>query len=220
MSDLRILPDLPKRPSPNLYDKYSDAMLEAIADYNCANTQHDEHRKVQALRKVVFSGICMMNCLEDDPATPEHALVRLQLYHIVVDAASLLTPNQVMQVLPVSKTYDGAKWGMKDYFYTIKQLHEHGLDVPMGDKAFSLLYDYMNHRVSSFVAGYMTTIDAVRRFNGEKGMAEEFFGLTPYYEHTDPATGQKYMQNSDTGETFPVKKPIPRYLKPVDGKLH
>ena len=65
-----------------------------------------------------------------------------------------LTPRQLMQMFPVAKTYDGDRFGEKDYYYTLAALEKHGLDRRIGRTSKAIhhvLWDFVNHSVSALV---------------------------------------------------------------------
>ena len=82
---------------------------------------------IKALRdenhlKVAFYGIKWLPCLTTDEKSHE----------------------TLTGVLPIEKSYDGKRYGVKDYFSTVETLNGHGLDIPFGDSVSEILWDYHN----------------------------------------------------------------------------
>nr|WP_302597066.1 hypothetical protein [uncultured Cellulosilyticum sp.] len=62
----------------------------------------------------------------------------------VVKELEEATPRQLMDIFPVHKEYDGAKYHSKDYFSTMKYLKEINLDEPLGEKLEDFIWHYYN----------------------------------------------------------------------------
>lgn len=142
-------------------------------------------------------------------------------------AATLLgeaTPRMLLQVFPVTKTYDGDRWECKDYFYTMRVLNEYGLDSPLGENALEVLWDYMNPHVTMFMVWVMGALSDLRVSMGEKAPLVEFMeeqGIPTYTMSTD-AYGREVMMNNMTGEAQLVVKPkpkMPRWWRVIEGGI-
>ena len=70
--------------------------------------------------------------------------------------------KNLIKIFPIDKTYDGDKWGCKDYFFTMDVLKEKGLDNAVGhDGVFDLMWDYMNKELREFTVFYMSCMSAM-----------------------------------------------------------
>lgn len=71
---------------------------------------------------------------------------RYQELKQVMETIGRLTPMKLLRMYPVTKEYDGEKWGTKDYFYTMDRLRRLPADKPIGDAqdVAVLLWDYQN----------------------------------------------------------------------------
>ncbi len=135
-----------------------------------------------------------------------------------MDAIGCLTPNELMQIFPINKKYDGAKYQSKDYFYTIEAIKKHGPDKVIGKgNAFNFLWDYCNNQLNLFVVEYMSAMSNLYKLQSGKGIMEEFFeknGVDTYtYDDVDG-----YLINNRTGQitkTYKSKKRISRHFKRV-----
>ena len=71
---------------------------------------------------------------------------RYQELKQVMETIGRLTPMELLRLYPVTKEYDGKRWGEKDYFYTMDRLRYLPADKPIGDAhdVACLLWDYQN----------------------------------------------------------------------------
>ncbi len=211
---LTLLPPAQKKPRPNYLPLYFNAFMRTEGDFCGDDTS------AEAIQRSVYYGVRAPNLYSRKPTNEHDDYALNSLYRLVMGRIELLTPRQLMRVFPVDKRYDGKRWECKDYFYTMNALEQHGMDKPLGDRAFGILYDYTNPHVSNFTVGMMCMLDRLRLAQGEKGMLESFFEsqgqhLTTYSRVEQ--NGKEYMRNNDTGEMARVARPKPRYLRVVRG---
>lgn len=71
---------------------------------------------------------------------------RYQELKKVMETIGRLTPMELLRMYPITKEYDGEKWGTKDYFYTMDKLKKLPANKPIGDAqdVACLLWDYQN----------------------------------------------------------------------------
>lgn len=70
--------------------------------------------------------------------------------------------KNLIKIFPIDKTYDGDKWGCKDYFFTMDVLREKGLDNAVGrDNVFDLMWDYENRELRKLTVFYMSCMSAM-----------------------------------------------------------
>lgn len=141
----------------------------------------------------------------------------LSNYSIVTDSMGYLTPIQFMRLFPVEKSYDGAKWQMKDYFSCMEKARKYDSNKPIGtDRIQEFLMEYWNPDIINFEVCKMLCASALRKAMGGKGIMEEFMeehGVPSYTLYDDGI-----MVNNMTGETMKVqkaKKRKPKWLKVV-----
>lgn len=83
--------------------------------------------------------------------------------------------KNLIKIFPIDITYDGDKWGCKDYFFTMDVLKEKGLDNAVGrDEVFDLMWDYMNKDLREFTLFYMSCMSAMYKQQTGVGIAEKF----------------------------------------------
>ena len=90
----------------------------------------------------------------------------------------MLTPKQLQQMFPISKEYDGDKYDMKDYYYTLHALEKAGMDKPIGTEmeAAHLLWDYQNTEISFFLMAYMGCIEDMYIYEIDDRPFKGFYG--------------------------------------------
>lgn len=194
--------------------KFLNELYEGLAQ--CENQGSIER---ETLKRIVFSGLKMINS-EGVPASYEDLQTRFHNIGSINTMIGWLTPRELMQMFPIEKRYDGKKYEMKDYFYTMRVIEEKGIDKCIGteQEVFDFISDYQNWDITFFMITSLTTISALRRAEGQKGLLEEFAeqnGIATYTIGTDHR-GKQVLVNNTTGEVQRVTKKRPRYLQPVD----
>lgn len=72
----------------------------------------------------------------------------------IICAIEMLTPRQMMDLFPITKDFDGERYGWKDYFFTRKAVEEYGPDRKI-DSAIDFLWDYQNDDLARFMVKYL-----------------------------------------------------------------
>lgn len=180
--------------------------IMAIADYS----QED-------VMKIAFSGIkyiCSWRDVrrENDRLgtgyrqSLEEAQVTFQLIDAIFTVCGCLTLRNFVNTFPIDKTYDGAKWEEKDYFYTMDVLSKMDWDAPIGrDELSELLWDYENVDLRHAYVEFTTAMSAIYRAQTGKGIMERFcdeHGIPTYT--MDKETG--VMKDNQTGDVFKAQK--------------
>lgn len=96
----------------------------------------------------------------------------------IMQSIGMMTPKQLQQMFPISKEYDGDKYQMKDYYYTLHALEKTGIDKPIGTEmeAAHLLWDYQNTEISFFLMAYMGCIEDMYIYEIDDRQFKEFYG--------------------------------------------
>lgn len=180
--------------------------IKLIADY----PQSD-------IMKIAFSGIKYICSLRDVRRESqrlgteyrqslEEAQATFQLIDAIFTVCGCLTLRNFVTTFPIDKTYDGAKWECKDYFYTMDVLSKMDWDKPIGrDELSELLWDYENTDLRHAYVEFTTAMSAIYRAQTGKGIAEKFFEERGVPVYTmDKETG--IMKNNQTGDIIKPKK--------------
>lgn len=134
--------------------------------------------------RLIYWGVKSLSDRGDNDQGKDSLHDSLNLYQFVMDMLSKITPRELMNIHPVTKVYDGEKYGVKDYFYTMKKCKEHGMDKPIGN-AFEFLWDYMNTDTGLFLVRYLSILSDIRKIETGQGVLETYaaeVGLKTYKE--------------------------------------
>ncbi|HDR8159540.1 TPA: hypothetical protein QC072_002369 [Bacillus cereus] len=216
MGKLQVIDGI-KVEKPNYIDMYHRMFKKNVNEMILQKESEGECNK-ELIKKVIFSGVRVIKYSKMSSLNYKYLLKKFQIIIYLQDLMKLLTPMDLMNIFPVTKEYDGKKTEMKDYFFTINRAKEIGLEKPIGNNILEFLYDYQNWDITFLIISSMSIMNKMKQIEGEKTLAEEYFeeeDLDTYTMHTDQQ-GKKGLMNNRTGETQKVKKPRPRYLRPVE----
>ena len=202
-----------KKEKPDFVKLYSNAMTRTL------ERQEEAPEDKQANRRAIFYGGKLIGVTDNRNLSAEGAYSRFWLIESLKASMGKLTPQELMQMFPVRKVYDGERWEVKDYFFTMDVLRQHGLDKLLGGAVDDILWDYMNRDIGRFVVASIGAMDELRRHSGEQPIIEEFAernGMKlPTYTMTTDRKGKRWLTDNDTGERQRVKVTRPKYLRAV-----
>ncbi|MFD1136726.1 hypothetical protein ACFQ3D_12125 [Paenibacillus urinalis] len=206
----------PIRTKPNYYDLYTNALIKSLERMVAPKVSLGQVDILER-KRTLFYGLNVINHL--DTSTLDHELLEKtfeRMYFLKMVAATL-TPNEFENVFPITKNYDGIRYGAKDYFFTKKSFEKIGEDKIIGKDIHRFMWDYQNEIVNDFIVNEISIASSVRKFQGGKGIMEEFLeqqGVKAFSMLTDE-DGKRYIYDDETGGVARIKKPIPRYLKVI-----
>ena len=92
-----------------------------------------------------------------------------------MDTIGRLPPMELLRMYPVTKEYDGEKWGTKDYFYTMDRLSRLPANKPIGDAqdVACLLWDYQNWDLSFLLLQWENVLGDLHVYCNEPGPHDE-----------------------------------------------
>ena len=169
------------------------------------------------LAKVGFAGIkYICSCRDvsrenvrlgiDEPKSLKQNQYRFQMIDSIFGVLGCLTLRNFVNTFPIDKTYDGAKWEEKDYFYTMEVLKDMDWDKPIGrDKLSELLWDYMNADLRHAYVEFTTAMSAILRAQTGKGIAETWcdnMGIPTYTMDKEMGV----VKDNKTGNTSKLKR--------------
>lgn len=101
---------------------------------------------------------------------------RYQELKKVMDTIGRLTPMELLRMYPVTKEYDGEKWGTKDYFYTMDKLKKLPANKPIGDAqdVACLLWDYQNWDLTFLFLQWQNVLGDLHIYCNDSGPQDEF----------------------------------------------
>lgn len=215
MQRFQVIQGTPKtKPDyPSIYSRiFLRSLKEAVKELENESEQYYE-----IFKKVILFGVKMINSSEEKNQDYNLLIIKFKTISNIQWLISYLTPKELETIFPISKEYDGERYGFKDYFYTKNYIKEFGENRLIGDSASEFLWEYLNWEISDFVVNLMCTMSDIRRAEGQKGIMEEFLEKNgvPTQTMYETEKGKKFLVNNSTGETMVVKKPRPRYLKVI-----
>jgi hypothetical protein len=172
-------------------------------------------------KKLIFYGVKMVNTKPDPQFITEDEAIRdFQFAETIQTLIGTLTPAEFVNMFPITKDFDGHRYGTKDYFYTRDFIRTLSPDEPIGDleAVMNFLWEYHNWEVRIFFVNVSTSyVDNLCRLEGQPTAWESFCddnGISTYTFNTDKK-GKQFMVDNETGKSVRVKKRIPRYLKVI-----
>lgn len=100
---------------------------------------------------------------------------RYQELKQVMETIGRLTPMKLLRMYPITKEYDGEKWGTKDYFYTMDKLKKRPADKPIGDAqdVAVLLWDYQNWDLMELLLQWENVLEDLDIYCNDSGPHDE-----------------------------------------------
>lgn len=138
----------------------------------------------------------------------------LSFFHLVKELLQGLPADEFMRWFPPNKTFNGAKYGMKDYFTTMEVVQKH----PIITEPDKFLMEYENNIVRSFMLNVMMAMDAWCRVQGTEAPIDRLLreaGITGY-RVTKLPNGKQLLTGSDGSQQI-VKKAVPKHLQVMKG---
>ena len=167
----------------NSYPKtWSRIMTQTIAELNRKKnlTRLDLKRGALALVKGLNVRNKKINA-ESEADYIKAVWDNFQLYEMALSVIGMLTPQEVIEIFPIYKRYDGRKYETKDYFSVQKSLADYDLNQPINavdDKAFEFLWDYDNDDLVEFTVDFMGAMSHINRLEKGKDLFSQFLEET------------------------------------------
>lgn len=194
--------------------QYYSAIQKVIAEN--ADKKIAEYPQ-EDLMKIALSGIKYVNALcevrreneridaDYKPTLEEHQALFSLMDSVLMIMGHIKLKNLII-TFPITKEFDGEKWGEKDYFYTMQVLSEMELDKPIGREGITeLLWDYQNEDLRHAYIEYMCTASALYRSKTGVSMAEKFcddMGIGTYTVNNEAGI----IRDNQTGEIRKLQK--------------
>jgi len=183
------------------HNLYSSALRRTLEKAIEQNDDGDKKAIKNNLEKIIWYGV------KNIITSPEYEDYEMNINYFnsisnLKGLIATMTLRQFMNVFPITKEFDGHKWGTKDYFYTKEYIESTELkpDDVVGEYALEFLSEYQNHDIWMLFVKSMTTMSAIRRYEGHLSLFEEFMAA----------------EGEDTPDTFKDEKGQAYYVH--DGK--
>lgn len=174
------------------------------------------------LKKAVYGFVRTLNMVDSGDAEDKFGI-----YQSILSITGKMTPREFMETFPVTKDFDGHKYGAKDYFSVMEGIKDqYPLDkpiIPDGEDThgtmFEFLMKYSNMYTDELTISIMMNISAMHKMATGNDILDDFMisqGKEPLKKHhlCEGADGKKFLVDED-GRSFSVKRSKPRYLKGV-----
>ncbi|WP_425447779.1 hypothetical protein [Dethiothermospora halolimnae] len=170
-------------------------------------------------KKLIVLGVKAIKSHKLKFYSKEEAIETFNFISTVSSLIGSLTPKEFENLFPIEKDYDGAKYEVKDYFYTKEYLRKLDEDKPISEQTDTqeFLYEYHNWDIGLFVVNTMSCMSSIREFEGKMSLMEEFaedMGIKTYTLHKD-GNGKEFLFDKETNKTIRVSRP--KRLKVVKG---
>lgn len=217
MKKLRIVKRRNKRRAdPDYLSLYARIYLKKLQE-----ADHDKDPQLwplQLRRQLIYSGTHFMNraCRNTDDMSFDIAQTAFEAGRSILRLIGTVTPREFQTIFPIKKRYDGARYEEKDYFSTMEEIREIGLDNRITfDRALSFCMDYDNLHMAFFVVNQMCVVDRLRYFQGQGTTIESFMAENGIQgcRLMVGENGQEFMYDPDKQTTHPVKKMAPRWAR-------
>lgn len=198
------------KPTREQYENASDRLIEKL--------KAGKYEPREEIKKLIFLRVRELSKHENYKYLEEGYIhILLDDFFNTTECMAALTPKEFMQIFPITKTYNGEKYQVKDYFSTTKEIQKYDPDSMIGDRIEEFLMEYWNWDIIEFQVCKLSCMSAARRLMGQSGIMEEWAekeGIPTYTLYDE----EKIMVNNSTGEVIKVKKlksRKPKYLKVV-----
>ena len=135
--------------------------IAATNDYQ-VNPSHEN------LKKMVYWNIRFLPYYENVNVEEKFAYISC-----LKNCLKKLTYREFINLFPIDKEYDGAKWEMKDYYSTMEYLNDKSLDDFIEDP-LELIFEYNNCHIIIFGVEIMTVTSDIHRIQTGLGITEAF----------------------------------------------
>lgn len=90
---------------------------------------------------------------------------------VIATLLGRLTPREIMTHYPITKTYQGERWEIKDYYYTLEYLSTMRMDEPVGtsfEDVFNFIWEYQNPKIKALGIALMKSLDKFQALSGKE----------------------------------------------------
>ena len=191
---------------------------EGIYLYRMCKAFSDFDGSLEARRKIIYYTVKYFNVIDIELFTGEDLERLLTLRGGMMEVMSQITPADLITIFPISKTYDGAKYEMKDYYSAMEAVNAHGLHerFKTADNARELLWEYWNRDIRLYQVKLMSVISGMNQRATGETLMERFFreqgaNVGTYRKYTDQ-NGNSFMVD-DMGRSVPVRRTFPKHIR-------
>lgn len=126
------------------------------------NEKFTEENLEYLSKKLIVYGVNIVNILNTIPESKNDIETHFTMTNSIIILMSILTPTEFVNLFPIEKIYNGQKYGVKDYFYTISYLKTLDPNEPIGKEILYLLWNYTNSDIERFSINIMNYLIDLR----------------------------------------------------------
>lgn len=176
----------------------------------------------EILKKLSFYGIKIVNQYIKENKTIEYEdlLKILEFIELVKIIVSLLTPNELITVFPIEKRYDGEKYQIKDYYFTLEELQKIGMNNIIRERVDELLWDYQNKDIREFQINSINILSHLYKYETGESLTEKWAkesNIQTYQSYDSDLVNKKCIYDTRSGKRIKVERKKPRYLMVLKG---
>lgn len=176
----------------------------------------------EILKKLSFYGIKIVNQYIKENKTIEYEdlLKILEFIELVKIIVSLLTPNELITVFPIEKRYDGEKYQIKDYCFTLEEIQKIGMNNIIRERVDELLWDYQNKDIREFQINSINILSHLYKYETGESLTEKWAkesNIQTYQSYDSDLVNKKYIYDTRSGKRIKVERKKPRYLMVLKG---
>jgi len=194
--------------------KYNQKYYDLYLDY-----QYGFDHKID-IKKAIYYGVKYISRARIDDLDYQQLL---KLHCEALDISGLIksvTFNDMIQMFPIIKEYNGKKYECKDYFSTMEYLNNINTNNLIKDEFDDFLWNYFNNDLMNFSVKTYLIVDRLLKFNGQQGLLEGFLDTIDPNGKIKTFTYNKegnYMYDKQTGRTHKAikRKKRNRFIKIV-----
>lgn len=199
------------------FRQYHSAVTEAFSDPENKGIKLDDCPQ-ENLMTIAFAGIKYANALcelmreyrrietDAQPYSLETAQALFDLLDAIFMIMGHIKLKNLITIFPITKKYDGEKWNIKDYFYTMEALAEKDMDKPIGRENMSeFLWDYENDDLRKAYIEYTCAMKILYRDLTGIDMAEKLADELLTCSTTDDIQAGKFLKRRKKSHLEVVK---------------
>ena len=162
-----------KEKKATIYDyeiAYLNGMIRAFSDKITSSEDKDVKRRI-IFYVVKYFTVLDYECMD------KKSLESLLIFNeVLLETVCSMTPADLVSIFPIDKKYDGYKYDIKDYFFTIEAFQSYGMDEPIRttENAASILWDFVNINILMYQVKILGIISKLRKMDTGKELFEEF----------------------------------------------
>lgn len=154
----------------DLKDLYHKAYSKKLSECACFPESIEDNKL-----KLLFYGIKTFNYIdENDIQDADDAVEFYDMANLLKLMMMNLTPIEFMNLFPITKEFDGARFGYKDYYSAKAFIDQLEPNESIGEAIDQLLWEYHNSDIMMYFLKIISLIDFIRVASGEKTLIESF----------------------------------------------